>query len=100
MALFSAAGIEHERRRAGRSGPARRRRIGTGALDRAGKLLSGEGENRRLVEYVTHLGFHAGLGNGMKPLVMESQVLILVLDLAAAVLDRGVGLTRRAVAAN
>src|SRR4051794_22608803 len=54
--------------------------------DDAGERLRRQRENLRLVENVTHLGAHARDPDRVEPFAMDARVLILVLDLAAALL--------------
>src|SRR5258708_7623385 len=52
----------------------------------AGQRFRCQGENRGLVENVAHAGFHAGLGDRLEPFPGNAGILILVLDLPAALL--------------
>src|ERR1700722_17151092 len=59
---------------------------GSRRADDAGQPFRRQSENRGLVENVAHLGFHAGLGDRLEPFPVNAGILILVLDLPAALL--------------
>jgi len=52
------------------------------------------------VDEFGHVGFDAGLGDRIEPLLMEAGILIGIFDLAPALLDVGICLARGAFAAD
>src|SRR5580704_17935152 len=61
---------------------------GAGRADDAGQSLGRQGEDAGLVERVAHLRRDAGFFQRLEPFAVDARILILVLDLAAALLHR------------
>src|SRR6266545_2461318 len=97
-ALMPAAAGERESKRIDCPPPSRRRPDRARRLNHASQPVGRQGKNAGLVEDVAHLRRDAGAPDRFEPFAVDARILVLVLDLAPALLHRNRAAALRALA--